>query len=146
MAEPNSILMLRRKAEEIKSTIALYEKRLKEARKDLAHVNTTLHIFQAYGEPEDLPRYANLNMVFKRGETTALCMEALRKFGEQDTRELTTYVMKAKGLNADDKVLREAIALRIVQTMRMHARRGTIDGSRWRKNVCLWGIKKHSEF
>jgi hypothetical protein len=40
--------------------------------------------------------------VFRRGETTALCLAALAKEGPLDTRELTIRVMKAKRLNAAD--------------------------------------------
>ena len=37
--------------------------------------------------------------------------------------------MAAKGLDASDKVLPQAIALRVVQTLRMRAKRRKIDGS-----------------
>ena len=53
----------------------------------------------------------------------------------------THRVMAAKGLNADDRVLAQAIALRIVQTHRMKARRGgVLDGSEWRKGASLWRL------
>ena len=56
-----------------------------------------------------------------------------------DTRELTGRAMAAKGLNRDDRVLAQAISLRIVQTLCMKARRGGIlDGSERRKGACVW--------
>ena len=69
-------------------------------------------------------------------------MAALGAEGPLDTRQLTQRIMAAKGLNADDKVLAQSIALRIVQTLRMKARRGgVLDGSVRRKGVCLWQMR-----
>ena len=49
--------------------------------------------------------------------------------------------MTAKGLNVDDRVLAQAIALRIVQTLRIRAMRGgSLDGSERRKGVCVWRV------
>ncbi len=56
MGEPLAVLMLRTKRDKIKDTIAAYEKKLREAQADLAHVNATLRLFAATGEPEDFPR------------------------------------------------------------------------------------------
>jgi len=68
-------------------------------------------------------------------------MAALEADGPLDTRQLTRRVMAAKGLNADDRVLAQAIALRIVQTLRVKALRGgPLDGTEQRKGVCLWRI------
>jgi hypothetical protein len=59
-----------------------------------------------------------------------------------DTRELTKRVMAAKGLNPDDKVMARAIALRVVQTLRMKARRGgVLDGTEKRKGVSVWRLR-----
>lgn len=140
MAEPLSIVMLRRKRDQICDTIAAYERKLREAQADLAHVNATLRLFSASGEPADFPPYIDLNRVFRRGETTALCMAALKAEGPLDTRELTLRVMRAKGLDEDDKVLSKTIALRVVQTLRMRAKRRQIDGSERRKGVCVWRL------
>lgn len=130
--------MLRKKQGQIRDTIASYEKKLREAQADLAHVNATLRLFSATGEPEDFPPYVDLNRVFRRGETTTFCFESLTKEGPLDTRELTYRLMQHKGLDTGDKVLSETIALRVVQAMRVHAKRGRVDGSQKRKNVCLW--------
>jgi hypothetical protein len=46
--------------------------------------------------------------------------------------------MRAKGLNPEDKVLGQAIALRIVQTMRL--KRTKVDGKERRKGVSLWRL------
>jgi hypothetical protein len=137
MADPLSVTMLRAKRDKIRDTIAAYERRLNQAQADLAHVNATLRLFEVTGDPNDFPPYLDLSRVFRRGETTDLCLEALRS-GPKDTRELAAHVMAAKGLDASDKVLCKAVALRIVQTLRMRQRRGDIDGTMRRKGVCLW--------
>lgn len=100
MAEPLAVTMLRAKRDRIRDTIAAYERKLRLAQKDLAHVNATLRLFAATGEPEEFPPYMDLTRVFKRGETTAICLRALEREGPLDTRELTLRVMKAKGLDA----------------------------------------------
>ena len=66
-------------------------------------------------------------------------MTALKAEGPPDTHELTSRVMTAKGLIGDDRVLAQAISLRIVQTLRMKARRsGMLYGSEGRKGACVW--------
>jgi hypothetical protein len=142
MALPLSVSMLRTKRNQIRDTIAAYEAKLREAQADLAHVLATLRLFEASGEPADFTAYFDLNRVFRRGETTALCIAALEAEGALDTRQLTQRVMAAKGLDASDKVLFQAIALRVVQTLRMRAKRRKIDGSLRRRGVCVWALPK----
>jgi hypothetical protein len=138
MGEPIVIVGLRRKRDQISGVIAGYEQKIKEARVDLGHVNAALRLFEVTGEASELPPYVDLNRLLKRGETTAICMDALAKEGPLDTRALAARVVRAKGLNEGDKVLGRSIALRIVQTLRARARRGKVDGSEKRKGVCLW--------
>lgn len=68
MAEPLAITMLRKKRDKIRDVIAAYEAKLREAQADLAHVNATLRLFAASGDPVDFPPYVDLNRVFRRGE------------------------------------------------------------------------------
>jgi hypothetical protein len=143
MALPLSISLLTRKQDKIRDTIAAYEAKIKQAQADLAHVNATLRLFAATGEPEDFPPYVDLNRVFRRGETTQICLASLREEGPLDTRQLAVRVMRAKGLDTDDKVLVTTVSLRIVQTLRMRARRGQeLDGSMRRKGVCVWQLAR----
>lgn len=140
MAEPLAISMLTKKQNKIRDTIAAYEARLRQAQADLAHVNAALRLFAATGEPEDFPPYVDLNRVFRRGETTQFCLRALRDEGPMDTRQLTLRLMESKGLDTGDKVLCQTIALRVVQTLRVRAKRRLIDGSERRKGVCVWRL------
>jgi hypothetical protein len=140
MVDPLSVQALRKKRDRIRDTIATYEMRLREAQADLAHVIAALRLFEIDGDPTDFPAYVDLNRVFRRGETTKFCMAALRTDGPLDTRELTARIMRSKSIDEHDKVLSQAIALRIVQTLRAAARRGRVDGSIRRKGVCLWHL------
>lgn len=139
MRVPHSVSILRRKRNEIRDTIAAYEMKLKQAQADLAHVQAALRLFEATGRPEDFPPYIDLNRVLRRGETTQLCLAALAEEGPLDTRELAERVMKAKGLDYGDKVLAQAISLRVVQTLRVRAiRKGDVCGATRKRGVCVW--------
>ena len=138
MSEPLTVLALRRKRDQISGVIAEYERKIKEAQHDLAHVSACLRLYELSGDPSDFPPYIDLNRLLRRGETTRLCLEALAKEGPLDTRELAQRVMRAKGLNPDDKMLGQAIALRIVQTLRL--KRTKVDGKERRKGVSLWRL------
>jgi hypothetical protein len=142
MSEPIAVLALRRKRDLISGTIAKYEKLILAAQHDLAHVNSALRLFEVTGEAADLPPYVDLNRVLRRGETTAICMAALEKEGPLDTRQLAMRVIRAKGFSETDKVLAQTIALRVVQTLRMRARRGKVESVTRTKGVCIWRIPK----
>ena len=140
MGEPIIVIGLRRKRDQISGVIAEYERKIKDARADLAHVAAALRLFEVTGEASELPPYIDLNRLLKRGETTAICMKALADEGPLDTRELSERVMRAKGLPVADKVMAKSIALRIVQTLRMRAHNGKLDKPAMRKGVCLWRV------
>jgi hypothetical protein len=87
-----------------------------------------------------LPPYVDLNRLLRRGETTRICMEALAKEGPLDTRQLAMRIIKAKGLTESDKVLAQSIALRVVQTLRMRARRKKVECVTKTKGVACDGF------
>ena len=140
MGEPHAAFALKRKRDEICGVIAHYERLLREAQHDLAHVNSALRLFEATGEAADLPPYVDLNRVLRRGETTKICMDALAAEGPLDTRQLALRVIRAKGLSESDKVLAQTVALRVVQTLRMRARRNKVECVTKTKGVCLWRL------
>jgi hypothetical protein len=140
MGEPIAVLALRRKRDQISGTIAHYERLMRDAEHDLAHVNAALRLFEATGEAADLPPYVDLNRVLRRGEMTKICMDAIATEGPLDTRQLALRVIRAKGLSESDKVLAQTVALRIVQTLRMRARRGKVESVTRTKGVCVWRI------
>src|ERR1700710_1592837 len=103
MAEIRTVTTLRSKRAEILASITLYEKRLAQARADLAHVTACISIFEASGDGEELSSYVDIHRVFARGEMMALCKEALAS-GPKTTKELALAVMAAKGLDVGAKV------------------------------------------
>lgn len=139
MANPQVLSTLRRKRNEIERVIVTYEKRLTEARRDLAHVNATVQLFEAGTAPGDVKPYQDVHRLFKRGEIVILCKEALAKHGPMDTCELSHYVMEAKGF-VEDNELRKTIAYRIVQALRLQAKRRAIEMLPKRKGVRVWAL------
>ena len=79
MADPQVLSTLRRKRNEIERVIVTYEKRLTEARRDLAHVNATIQLFEAATSPEGVKPYQDVHRLFRRGEIVILCKEALAR-------------------------------------------------------------------
>jgi hypothetical protein len=96
MGEPIAVLALRRKRDQISGTIAHYERLVREAEHDLAHVNAALRLFEVTGEACDLPPYVDLNRLLRRGETTRICMEALAHEGPLDTRQLALRIIRPR--------------------------------------------------
>lgn len=60
----------------------------------------------------------------KRGEIASLCKKALAKECPLDTRELALRVVRAKGLDSRDDVLKQSVTYRIVQALRLQSKRG----------------------
>ena len=80
---------------EILASISLYEKRLSQARADLAHVTACIAIFEASSPGEDVSSYVDTHRMFARGEMVRLCKEALAS-GPKTTKELALHVMASK--------------------------------------------------
>lgn len=128
---------LRRKATEIHRAIVLYEKQLERARADLAHVEATLAIFEARGDPKKFAVHVDVYRVFGRGELITLCKAALAS-GPKTTKELALYIMRAKGMNVADVVLAKAVASRMINALGLQRR-----GGAWgalRQNVAITDV------
>lgn len=138
MAEPHVITTLRTKRAEIERVIAAHERKIAQARRDLSAVNTTLRLFELAGEPSEFPAYVDVTRLFKRGEIVTLCRSALAAEGPLDTRELALRVIRAKGLDAADTVLRQTVAFRIVQALRLAEKRRRIGSCGKRQGVRIW--------
>ena len=140
MAEPLIITMLRSKRDEIEGAVVAYEKRLNEARANLAHVTATLRTFEASDDPASLPAYVDVGRLFKRGEVVSICFAALAQEGPLDTRELGLRVVRAKGLDETDGVLRHTVVYRVVQALRIQRKRGRIESLGKRKAARVWAL------
>jgi hypothetical protein len=143
MAEIRTVTTLRSKRTEILASISLYEKRLAQARADLAHVTACIAIFEASGDKEDASSYVDTHRMFARGEMVALCKEALAS-GPKTTKELALHVMAAKGLDTGDKVLAHAMAQRMIHALRQQWRRGLINGEGKVRGSRVWALRRQS--
>ena len=137
MAESLTVTTLRNKRNDIERAIALYHRKIKSAQRDLAHVNATLRLFEI-GERSQFPIYVDTLRLFRRGEIVTICKAALAKEGPLDTRELAVRVIRAKGMDTKDAVLRQSIAFRIVQALRLQAKRKQVAALPKRKGVSVW--------
>jgi hypothetical protein len=138
MADPQIVTTLRRKRDEIEAVILTYESKIEDARRDLAAVVATLRLFELTGEPLQFPAYAAIGRLWKRGEMVAVCRQALTAEGPLDTRELAVRVLRAKGLDENDRVLRQTVTFRIVQALSIAAKRGRFGSEGKRKGVRVW--------
>jgi hypothetical protein len=59
------------------ASIANCEKRLAQARAELAHITAAITIFEGSGDVEEIPPYVDIHRCFKRGEAINFCKEAL---------------------------------------------------------------------
>jgi len=137
MSDPQVINTLRTKAERLANLIAKLEQDVEQARADLAHVNATIHLFEAPEDGSQFPMHYNLDRLFRRREIGELCHEALAS-GPKDTRELARWIVEAKGFPSPDKHLRTAVAYRIVQALRMQEKRGGVRRMGKRGTAIIW--------
>jgi hypothetical protein len=140
VAEIRTVTTLRRKQHQIKAAIADYEKRLQQARADLAHINAAITIFEASGDTNTLASYVDLQRLFKSGEMAALCKAALAD-GPKNTREIAAYIVEAKCLDAGDNVLAKAVNRRLNYTLRVQARDGALVVTGRYKDAYIWRLK-----
>lgn len=139
MADSRTAETLRNKRDEIARSIDDYEARLAQAKADLAHIDAAIAIFATGDDAKAVRPYVDIYRLFKRGEMAAICREAL-KAGPQNTRQLAIVVMKAKGLDAGDKVLAKAVAYRLIHVLRIQARSSKIVGMGRHKAARVWRL------
>ncbi len=146
MAESHKVHALREKQTEIRAVICKYEALLKRAQHDLAHINAALYLFEASGQPKDFPAYVDLCRVYKRGETTRICLEALKAEGPLDTRELGLRVMRAKGIDETDAILRNGVNFRVIHALSRCQRRKMVEKVDKRKRAFVWRLFESPSF
>jgi hypothetical protein len=138
VAEIRTVTTLRYKRDEIETAIVNYEKRLAQAKADLTHINAAIAIFEASGDAKSVQAYFDLHRLFKYGEISALCKAALAN-GPLSTRDIATYVIEAKGLDLNDKVLAKAIGMRLIHSLRRQ--RKTIVSIGRHKAAHIWRLQ-----
>lgn len=142
MAEIRTVTTLKYKRDDITRAIAAYEKKLNQARADLAHINAAIRIFElGDAEGKFAAPYVDIYRMFQRGEMAAICREVL-KDGPRNTRELAQAIMAAKGLDTGDKVLAKAIGYRLIHALRIQARIGKIVGLGRDRAARVWRLSE----
>ena len=68
-----------------------------------------------------------------------LCKQAMAA-GPMNTRQLALHVMQTNGLDCGDKVLAKAIALRLVNALRMQWKRGKVETAGKENGVRIWRL------
>jgi hypothetical protein len=139
MADPHIVSTLTSKRDAIEGVIAAYERKIEAAKRDLSHVNATLAMFDGPEGRTQFPTYMDTLRLFKRGEIVIICKQAL-KDGPLDTRELALCVIRAKGMDIADAILRRSVAFRIVQAMLLQAKRLRVGVLAKRKGVRIWRL------
>jgi hypothetical protein len=138
MTEPQVLSTLRRKRDEIENAIAAYRAKIEEAERDHAAIVATICLFETRDGSNAIKPWADLSRLWKRGEIVQVCRAALEAEGPLDTRELALRVIRAKGLDESDRLIRRAVAYRIVQALGIAAKRQKIVGMELRKGVRVW--------
>lgn len=88
------------------------------------------------------PVYMGLTRIFKRGEITALGLEALRASPDGlHTRELATAIMRAKGLDVEERVFRISLTQSVVTLFGRLERKRVVRCVARRKGVKVWVSK-----
>jgi len=139
MIESRTAETLRNKRGEIARSIDSYEKKLAQARADLAHIDAAIAIFATGGDALAVTPYVDIHRLFKRGEMVAICRDAM-KTGPKNTRELSALILEAKGLDAGDRVLAKAISYKLIHALRIQARTGKMVGVGRYKAARIWRL------
>lgn len=105
----------------------------------MAAINAAIRIFDVNPGAGHVTAYVDIYRLFKRGEQIAICKAALASEGPLSTPELAIHVMRAKGMDEGDKVLRKAVTLRLVHALSKQCDRGQIgDGGRRKGGIRIW--------
>src|SRR5258707_2493328 len=128
MADPHVISALREKRALVAGLIEKLERKLEQHREDLTHVDGVLRLFQPDRDPGDIkPKraYARRTRYFARNELSRLCMDALKATDGAllTTDDIAGRIIEAKGFDAADAALRNAIAGQVLALLRSFRKR-----------------------
>lgn len=127
MGYKTTISGLRRKRAHLAGEIEAGAHRLVQDRAALAALDATLRLFHPDANPEQIVtiRPARRCLNFRHGEQRRYCLEALRDAGcPLSTRQITEYVMRAKGLALDDGLPWVRIREQVRRVLMRTAKRG----------------------
>ena len=143
MALPQIVHTLTDKRNEIEAHIAELRKQLASAERDLSSVTAVLALYELSPTAQTrFPAYAHLNRLFAYGEMFRLCKAALQDAGKPlTTREIALAVIRVKGWDDSDAMLRRAVAYRLIQSLTRAAMHGRISDAGKQKGVRVWTIQ-----
>jgi hypothetical protein len=129
MTAPQVLTTLLAKQKDIQTYIRDLDKRLAQAKHDLAHVSATIRLFEVGDDRRQFPAYVNLKGLYRKGELTALCLEALGSLPERsgDSRQIAAYIIAKKGWDASDRALAVSVGHGVVSTLGARWRRGLVE-------------------
>lgn len=144
MATPQVVNTLTAKRDEIEAHIKALREQLATAERDLSSVTAVLALYDLQPAKQmRFPAYANLNRLFVYGEMFGLCKRAIEEAGRPlSTREIAVAVIRTKGWDEGDRMLRRAVAYRLIQSLTRAATQGRIRGHGKEKGVRLWAIDR----
>ncbi|MEI9931389.1 MAG: hypothetical protein WDM89_12815 [Rhizomicrobium sp.] len=145
MAESRTFEALTTKRDEIIRSIDAYETKLDQARADLSHINAAMVLFKH--DPDqmlDYKPYSSTNKLFRHGEFSRLCREAL-KDAELTGAEIAVRIVEHKRMDRQDRVLLKTLSLRVAYTMNALQRGKSVRCVGWRKfnkrkPMRVWGL------
>jgi hypothetical protein len=116
MSDPHVVSALRRKRAEVAGMIRDLDGRVHALRRDLAHIDATLKLFDAKAEPrliKPVRPYRPRNRLFEKKELSIRVMNALREGGAPMTIEaITERIMREKGLDEPaGRMIRGVVAI-----------------------------------
>ena len=135
------LLTLASKRAHIERAVKQYQKRLEAAKRDLEHVVGTMALFEASGDLKAIGAHHAIVRMFRRGEMFTAIKAALEASScALDTRELAAVVLRAKGLDDGDAVMRKAVTYANVQLMRKRELSGQVRAVGTRDRALLWRL------
>lgn len=142
MALLHVVSTLTAKRNEIEAHIKALRAQLAVAERDLSSVTAVLALYELTPATElRFPAYAHLNRLYVYGEMFKLCKQALEEAGKPlTTREIALAVIRAKGWDENDVMLRKAVAYRLIQNLSRAVVQGRIGDAGRHKGVRVWSL------
>lgn len=140
MAESLLIAALQTKAQELQRQVVTYEDALEKVRHDLAIIAGPIRICER-GEnvPEHFAPHLSLRNFFSRGEMLALSLKALEDAPEGlSNRDLAVILLRDKGFDHNDPVLRRTLTHKLAADLGKQARRGKVAKAGMREGSAVY--------
>ena len=143
MTELHVVSALRAKRAEISGYIHDLEKKVRQQRANLAHIDAAIRVFSPHTDRTD-PAEAHVPAVpvFLSRRGTRLCQDVLREAaGPMPAAMIAAALIAAKGLSDGDAILVRHVTDGVLTVMRTLARRGIVVKSGTSRDA-LWSLAK----